>query len=325
MNLRIYNSATRTLREFAPLRAGAMSIYVCGATVPAPPHLGHARGGVTYDILRRWLVRSGYDVVFIRNVTDIDDKILNKAAETGKPWWAWASLHERLFRDAYTALGCLPPTHEPRATGHITEVVELTRRLIDAGHAYPMSGDVYFSVRSIADYGALSRQDLDGTQPSDEREGKRDPRDFVLWNAFTAAMDDDLGVPGALDVLDSAVRRGDAALDAGDKSLARSVLGETPAMTDVLGISPSQWRSPRIDSARPIVGALIEIALEQRATAQERKDFTGADAIRRRLAELGITVQDGTHHTRWELTPSGELGSHPTGKTGPRRFDQPPD
>jgi cysteinyl-tRNA synthetase len=181
MSFQIYDTGTRTVRTFTPLHPGAVSIYVCGATVQAPPHLGHMRGAVEFDILRRWLTHNGYDVTFIRNVTDIDDKILRKAAEARQPWWAWAAAQERHFRAAYDALGCQPPTHEPRATGHITEMIELTQRLIDSGHAYAAGGDVYFSVRSFPEYGALSRQDPDATASDDDGGPKRDPRDFALW------------------------------------------------------------------------------------------------------------------------------------------------
>jgi cysteinyl-tRNA synthetase len=159
------------------------SIYVCGATVQAPPHLGHARSAVTFDMLRRWLGRSGYEVTFIRNVTDIDDKILDRSNSADQAWWAWASAQERSFRAAYDALGCLPPTHEPRATGHITEMIELTGRLIDRGHAYATSGDVYFSVRSFLGYGELSGRASDATDAGADATdaGKHDPRDFALW------------------------------------------------------------------------------------------------------------------------------------------------
>jgi cysteinyl-tRNA synthetase len=182
--LHLYDSATRSLREFVPLEPGQASIYICGATVQAPPHLGHVRSGVNFDILRRWLAHTGYHVTFIRNVTDIDDKILRKSAQAGQPWWAWALVHERSFREAYRLLGCLPATYEPRATGHITEMIELMRRLIDSGHAYAVGGDVYFDVRSFPAYGALSRQKLDAMHPAGDTEGesrKRDPRDFALW------------------------------------------------------------------------------------------------------------------------------------------------
>lgn len=184
MTLRLFDSATRSLRPFEPLEPGKASIYLCGATVQAPPHIGHVRSAVNFDILRRWLAHRGYDVTFVRNVTDIDDKILTKSADGGQPWWAWAADNERAFTRAYDALGCLPPTYEPRATGHITEMVELMQRLIDGGHAYAVDGDVYFSVRSFAEYGALSGQRLDAMHPAGDSEGedrKRDPRDFALW------------------------------------------------------------------------------------------------------------------------------------------------
>ncbi len=137
---------TGAVRDFVPLRDGHVSIYLCGATVQGLPHIGHVRSGVAFDVLRRWLTAKGYDVAFIRNVTDIDDKILNKAADAGRPWWEWAATFERAFSAAYDALGVLPPSAEPRATGHITQIVELIERLIERGHAYAGGGDVYFDV-----------------------------------------------------------------------------------------------------------------------------------------------------------------------------------
>ncbi|MDP9092470.1 MAG: cysteine--tRNA ligase [Actinomycetota bacterium] len=184
MTLHIYDTAARSQREFLPLEPGKASIYLCGATVQAPPHIGHVRSAVNFDILRRWLAHSGYAVTFIRNVTDIDDKILSKSAEAGEPWWAWAALQERNFSAAYEVLGCLAPTYEPRATGHVTEMVELMQRLIESGHAYAIDGDVYFDVRSFASYGSLSGQRLEAMHPAGDTEGelrKRDPRDFALW------------------------------------------------------------------------------------------------------------------------------------------------
>ena len=136
MSLHLYDTATRSQREFTPCKPGAASIYVCGATVQGMPHIGHVRSGLNYDVMRRWLARAGLDVSLVRNVTDIDDKILVKAAAAGRPWWEWAATHERAFEDAYTALGCLPPSITPRATGHVTQMVELMDRLIDGGHAY---------------------------------------------------------------------------------------------------------------------------------------------------------------------------------------------
>jgi cysteinyl-tRNA synthetase len=159
-------------------------MYVCGATVQGIPHIGHVRGALNYDVLRRWMIHSGLDVLLVRNVTDIDDKILTKAADAGRPWWEWAATHERAFEDAYSALGCLPPSIAPRATGHITQMIELIQRLIDSGHAYAANGDVYFAVRSFGDYGVLSGQRLEDVQQGESAaEGKRDPRDFTLWKA----------------------------------------------------------------------------------------------------------------------------------------------
>lgn len=184
MTLRLHDTASRSLREFTPLRPGAVSIYVCGATVQSDPHIGHVRSALVFDILRRWLTFSGYDVTFVRNVTDIDDKILGKSDEAGIAWWEWAYTHERSFDDAYRSLGVLDPTYSPRATGHVPEMVELMQRLIDSGHAYATDdGDVYFDVRSFPDYGALSGQRLADMQPAADSSStaKRDPRDFAMW------------------------------------------------------------------------------------------------------------------------------------------------
>ncbi|MFC7961200.1 cysteine--tRNA ligase [Rhodococcoides kroppenstedtii] len=184
MTLRLYDTATRAVRDFVPLADGHASVYLCGATVQGHPHIGHVRSGVAFDVLRRWLTATGFDVAFVRNVTDIDDKILTKAAAAGRPWWEWAATFERSFGAAYDALGVLPPSAEPRATGHITQMVELMQRLIDAGHAYAAAGDVYFDVQSYAAYGALSGHKLDDVhQGESAAEGKRDPRDFTLWKA----------------------------------------------------------------------------------------------------------------------------------------------
>ncbi|MGH3777457.1 MAG: cysteine--tRNA ligase [Pseudonocardiaceae bacterium] len=182
MSLHLYDTATRSQREFVPLRPRTASIYVCGATVQGVPHIGHVRSALNYDVLRRWLMATGHDVLLVRNVTDIDDKILAKSAEAGRPWWEWAYLHERAFEDAYTALGCLPPSALPRATGHIPQMVELMARLIDRGHAYAAGGDVHFAVDTVDGYGSLSRQRPDEVcQGESAASGKRDPRDFALW------------------------------------------------------------------------------------------------------------------------------------------------
>jgi cysteinyl-tRNA synthetase len=179
--LRLYDTKTRTTREFVPVHAGAASIYVCGPTVQSPPHVGHARSAVAFDILRRWLMASGYDVTFLRNVTDIDDKILHNAGHEGIPWWALAARNTRAFTAAYDALNVLPPTGEPRATGHVPEMIALMQRLIDAQHAYAAGGDVYFDVRSFPAYGSLSGQQPDQMLSAEEPGAKRDQLDFALW------------------------------------------------------------------------------------------------------------------------------------------------
>jgi cysteinyl-tRNA synthetase len=184
VTLRLFDTATREQRDFVPVRSGAASIYVCGATVQGLPHIGHVRSGLNYDVLRRWLDHSGLDVMLVRNVTDIDDKILTKAAAHGRPWWEWAATHERAFQRAYDALGCLPPSIEPRATGHVPQMVELMERLIEKGHAYAVGGDVYFAVRSFPGYGVLSGQKLDEVEQGEVETGtKRDPVDFALWKS----------------------------------------------------------------------------------------------------------------------------------------------
>jgi cysteinyl-tRNA synthetase len=175
------DTKTRTTRDFTPIRPGAVSIYVCGPTVQSGPHVGHARSAVAFDILRRWLMASGYDVTFLRNVTDIDDKILHNAGHEEIPWWALATRNTRAFDEAYDALNVLPPTGEPRATGHVPEMVELMQRLIDGGNAYAAGGDVYFDVRSFPSYGALSGQQPDQMLNAEEAGAKRDPLDFALW------------------------------------------------------------------------------------------------------------------------------------------------
>ncbi|WP_327148706.1 cysteine--tRNA ligase [Nocardia sp. NBC_01329] len=184
MTLRLFDTEKRTLRDFTPLVPGRASMYLCGATVQGLPHIGHVRSGVAFDILRRWLTVNGLDVAFIRNVTDIEDKILTKAAAAGRPWWEWAATHERAFDEAYRQLGVLPPSAEPRATGHITQMVELMQRLIDRGHAYASEGNVYFDVRSYPEYGQLSGHRLEDVHQGESAGlGKRDPRDFTLWKA----------------------------------------------------------------------------------------------------------------------------------------------
>ena len=185
-SLNLYDTKSRSVSEFKPIKKGEVGIYLCGATVQAPPHIGHIRSGVNFDILRRWLIAKGFDVTFVRNVTDIDDKILHKAVHEEIPWWAVAMKYERAFTDAYAALNVLPPTYEPRATGHITQMIELMQKLIDNGSAYaPGNGDVYLEVRKLKEYLTLSNQKLDDLLPSEDADSKskKDPRDFALWKA----------------------------------------------------------------------------------------------------------------------------------------------
>jgi cysteinyl-tRNA synthetase len=463
VTLRLHDTAARSVREFVPLIPGRVSMYVCGATVQALPHIGHIRSGVNFDILVRWLRATGYEVTFCRNVTDIDDKILHAAHHAEIPWWALAERNQRAFTAAYTALGCLPPDVEPRATGHVPEMVSLMHRLIDTGHAYASDGDVYFDVKSQPDYGALSGQRLDHMRAAEDSEDaarKRDPRDFALWKgakpdepswptpwgpgrpgwhlecsamstkylgptfdihgggldllfphhenevaqshaagdpfarywvhnglvrvggekmskslgnsllvdtmittvrpvelryflgqahyrseidytpasladastayrriegfvtratellgpdpsaghaslppAFTAAMDDDLGVPQALAVLHEAVRDGNAALSAGDESGTAKRLGEIRAMLGVLGLDPlaPPWAGAGGGGLQPVVDMLVQVALEQRQAARQRKDFAAADAIRDQLEQAGVLVEDTPRGPRWEL------------------------
>ena len=206
MSLRLFDSGVRQVVDFVPMTPGQVGIYVCGATVQSAPHIGHLRPAVAFDILRRWLMRSGNQVTLIRNITDIDDKILAKAALAGTPWWAHAAVIEREFSRAYDALGVLPPTYEPRATQHVPEMIALMQELTDVGHAYTTGpGDVWFDVLSWPQYGELTHQKLAELEPDEsslvaaasavEPDGsttlsgappaatKRSPYDFALWKA----------------------------------------------------------------------------------------------------------------------------------------------
>jgi len=469
MSLRLHDTATRTVRDFTPVLPGRASLYLCGATVQAPPHIGHIRSGVNFDILVRWLEATGYQVTFCRNVTDIDDKILRTAQDDGVAWWAVAERNQRAFTRAYEALGCRPPDVEPRATGHVPEMIVLMRRLIEGGHAYASGGDVYFDVLSDPDYGELSGQRLEHMRAADDvdESHKRDPRDFALWKgakpgepswetpwgpgrpgwhlecsamstkylgetfdihgggldlvfphhenelaqsrsagdgfarywvhngllnlagekmsksvgnsllvdamvkevrpaelryylgqahyrsgmdytpdalaeavaayrriegfvtraaeaspsadpgassvapsaaalpaAFVAAMDDDLAVPQALAVVHEAVTEGNTALAAGDVAGAAKQASAVRAMMAVLGLDPlaEHWSGTGPDEGlRPVVDALVTVALQQRQAARDRKDYAAADAIREGLAEAGIAVEDTPRGPRWEL------------------------
>jgi cysteinyl-tRNA synthetase len=454
VSLRLFDTATRKQRDFVPLRAGAASIYVCGATVQGLPHIGHVRSGLNYDVLRRWLAHDGLDVELVRNVTDIDDKILRKAADAGRPWWEWAATHERAFSAAYEALGCLPASIEPRATGHVPQMVELIERLMEGGHAYAAGGDVYFAVRSFPGYGALSHQKVDDVAQGEGESGaKRDPVDFTLWKAakpgepswstpwgrgrpgwhlecsamataylgpefdihgggldlvfphhenelaqsnaagdpfarywlhnawvtmggekmskslgntlsidvllrrvrgvelryylvgphyrsaieysdaalhesvaayrriesfvhrvrerigipepgvlcaeFTAAMNDDLGTPGALAAIHGAVREGNTAL------AAAGAASSVRAMAGVLGLDPldPHWieGGGAADAATSALAALVEDLLAQRQEARTRRDFAAADEVRDRLTAAGVSVEDSPDGPTWSL------------------------
>jgi cysteinyl-tRNA synthetase len=182
VTVRLYDTQAQALRDFAPAEPGNVTMYVCGPTVQSGPHIGHVRAALSFDLLRRWLAYRFGRVTFVRNVTDIDDKVLaNATAE--EPWWALAYRMELEFSRAYAAVGILPPTYEPRATASIPQMQELIERLIGAGHAYAAAGDVYFDVRSWASYGALTRQSVDAMESAADADprGKRDPRDFALW------------------------------------------------------------------------------------------------------------------------------------------------
>jgi cysteinyl-tRNA synthetase len=461
VGLQLYDTRRRAVHPFVPLTPGRVSVYVCGPTVQDVPHVGHLRVTVAFDILRRWLTASGYEVTLVRNVTDIDDKIIINAAAEGVTVWALAERFTRAFNDAYDAVGILPPTVEPRATGHVPEMVAMMQRLIGAGHAYEADGSVWFSVSSYSDYGALSGQRPDSVQPSAEHEnGKRDPRDFALWKAakpgeptwetpwgpgrpgwhlecsamaakylgerfdihgggldlvfphheneraqtvtafcdpeqapgecemaqhwmhggllttrgekmskslgnflrvdqalaavrppvlryylaaahyrsgleygtealaeaaatyerletfcrsvevpsgtpeppgvwdeFAAAMDDDLAVPRALATIFSAVSAGNKATE-GERAPYVAVVRR---MLAVLGLDPvAQWPDPGAN-LRPALDAAVAIALEQRSKARAAKDYATSDAIRDRLAEAGVLVDDTSGGQRWRL------------------------
>jgi len=445
-SLTLYDTLTRTTSPFIPLKAGEVGIYLCGATVQAPPHIGHVRSGVNFDILRRWLTKSGYNVTFIRNVTDIDDKIL------------------RAFSDAYAALNVLPPTYEPRATGHVTQMIELMQILIERGAAYaPGNGDVYLEVRKLKSYLTLSRQNVDDLQSAADADEtfKKDPRDFALWkaakagdpswptpwgagrpgwhlecsamahaylgesfdihgggldlifphheneiaqseaagygfakrwlhnawvtasgekmskslgnslqvqellknvrgielrwylgsahyrsmlefshealaesaiafgriesflnrsveilgalptpvisDAFAAAMNDDLAVPQALAGISEALRLGNVAVTAGDKSGIAQSANEIRGALEVLGCDPFDPAFASAGAGEDMTAALdgtIKLALAQREAARVRKDFAAADAIRDGLIALGITIEDSAQGPRWSITRS---------------------
>jgi cysteinyl-tRNA synthetase len=477
VSLRLFDTAARELREFSPLVPGEVGIYICGLTTQAPPHIGHVRFTIAFDILRRWLtVGHGYDVTLVRNVTDIEDKILAKSAESGEPWFALSYRNEVATAKALELLGVLPPTYEPRATGHVPEMVELMEVLVEKGHAYvaeDSSGDVYFDVRSWPSYGELTHQrieDMEAAEDADPR-GKRDPRDFALWKGhketepvsaswptpfgrgrpgwhlecsamsrkylgdtfdihggavdlrfphhenemaqsraagldfarywlhnawvtvsgekmskslgnslllhevrkvarplairyyltaahyrstieyhpgsleeaesaveriegflrralpddvtaeptgeevlpadFVEAMDDDLGVSGALAVVHEHVRQGNTALDEDELGDAAAIARTVVAMTDVLGVNPlapNWWTGDEEGQSEAVfaLDVLVRDRVEARASARAARDFATADAIRDHLASAGVVVEDTPTGPRWTLARSGK-------------------
>lgn len=196
MKQRIYDSRQQAVVDFEPIVPGEVGMYVCGPTVQSAPHIGHLRSALAYDQIRRWFEATGQRVTLIRNVTDIDDKILDNAriaqqAGGSEPWWALAYRVERDFTSAYDALGVLAPVYEPRATANIAEMVALIELLIERGHAYQAldgSASVYFDTASWPEYGALTRQRREQMEDAADSDpltaaGKRDARDFALWKA----------------------------------------------------------------------------------------------------------------------------------------------
>ncbi len=474
MTLRLHDTATRDVRDFVPLEEGKAGIYVCGLTVQSEPHVGHVRSAVNFDVLRRWLIASGYEVTFIRNVTDIDDKILAKGEAQGRPWFEIAYLMGRELDKALDAINVLPPTYEPAATGHVPEILELIGQLVAGGHAYPAedgSGDVYFDVRSWPSYGELTRQKIDDMEAAEDADprGKRDPRDFALWkgwkkalepataawpspygpgrpgwhiecsamaakylgpafdihgggvdlrfphhenelaqsraagqafasywlhnawittagekmskslgnsllvpevlkrvrgielryymvsahyrshvefsfealddaalafrrieafmerarevaepegvsteaeqalwDAFAAAMDDDLGTPAAVGVIHNAVRRGNKLLADGDVGALSATLNVVVRMLDVLGLDPADpaWGSlGGSDDTKLVaaVDALVAGLLAERSGARADRDWARADEIRDRIAAAGIDVEDTPDGPKWTV------------------------
>ena len=205
MTLRLFDTKAGALRDFVPLRPGAAGIYLCGPTVQSSPHIGHLRSALVYDQLRRWMTYRGLDVTLVRNVTDIDDKILMNSATaraqgSAEEWWALAYRFELEFTAGYTALGVQAPTYEPRATASIPQMQEIIGRLIERGHAYVAadgSGDVYFDVKSWPSYGELTRQSIDNMEAAADADprAKRDPRDFALWKGRKSDEPDSAAFP----------------------------------------------------------------------------------------------------------------------------------
>ena len=187
--MRLYNTLTREIEPFTTRDEGRVGMYVCGPTVQNVPHFGHARAAVVPDVLRRWLTFRGYEVFYVRNITDVDDKIIDRAAQENRPAAAVAETYTRIYEDQMTRLNVAPPDIAPRATGHIIEMIGLIERLVEVGVAYEAGGDVFFSVRKFDAYGHLSGRNVDDLRAGarvEPTERKRDPLDFVLWKRAKA-------------------------------------------------------------------------------------------------------------------------------------------
>jgi cysteinyl-tRNA synthetase len=463
VSLRLYDTRSRTVRPLVLQREGHVGLYVCGPTVQAAPHVGHLRSGVAIDVLHRWLLASGLEVTFVRNVTDVDDKIINDAAKNGEPWWALSTRMTRAFREAYDAVKVLPPTIEPIVTGHLPQIVALIEHLIERGNAYASGGDVYLSVRSVPTYGELSHQAVENLRQGEADDSlKREPIDFALWKGakpgepswpspwgpgrpgwhiecsamaveylgetfdihsggldlvfphhenenaqstaaghgfavtwvhhglvtaaggekmskslgnsvtveealrkvppavlryalgaahyrstiewsdqvvadataayarvetfvrnateavgdavpdeslskaswseFAAALDDDLGVPQALAVVHNGIRAGNALLADREIPALAATLAVVRRMLRVLCLDPlSDWPQQGGGQLTPVVDALVQLVVEARAAARERKDWEQADAMRDRLTAAGIVLEDTSDGVRWRL------------------------
>jgi cysteinyl-tRNA synthetase len=186
MSLRIYNTLTKKKEEFIPFRKGKVAMYVCGVTVYDRCHIGHARAAVVFDVIFRFLRYLGYEVTYVRNYTDVDDKIIKRANQEGVSCQEIAERYIREYEEDMGALGTERPTHEPRATENISQIIALVQKLVEKGFAYPVEGDVYFSVEKFSSYGKLSGRDLEEMRAGarvevDER--KNNPLDFALWKS----------------------------------------------------------------------------------------------------------------------------------------------
>ncbi|MFZ9249160.1 MAG: cysteine--tRNA ligase [Candidatus Nanopelagicales bacterium] len=180
--MKLYDSYSRSLRDFVPLRNGEVSMYLCGATVQGSPHIGHMRSTIVFDVLRRYFEYKNLKVLFVRNVTDIDDKILHNAGHEDISWWELAAKYEKEFSQAYEDLGNIVPSIEPRATGHIPQMIEMIEQLIEKNYAYVAEGSVWFAVKSFKDYGKLSGQKVEEMLAAQDLDkGKKDSHDFALW------------------------------------------------------------------------------------------------------------------------------------------------